>query len=127
MNACTRLATVVIVACPLLAGAQDPPGNPAAGKAVFLQNCALCHGPEGKGDGPAASGFNPRPANFTEARRLATPEEKQVRIVTNGGASEKLSPIMPAFGEVLSPQQVRDAVAFVREHIQAPATSLSTK
>ena len=51
---------------------------------------------------------------------LGTPEDKQLRIVTNGGASEKLSPVMPPFGEALTAQQIRDVVAYVRTTFQAP-------
>ncbi len=43
--------------------------NPALmtrGKAIFAQTCASCHGPEGKGDGPAGKGLNPMPRNFTQ-------------------------------------------------------------
>ena len=36
------------------------------GAKVFTQNCAMCHGPEGKGDGPAGLSLNPRPRNLTE-------------------------------------------------------------
>lgn len=36
----------------------------AAGKQIFATNCATCHGPEGKGDGPAASALNPKPTNM---------------------------------------------------------------
>ena len=32
----------------------------AHGKVVFSNNCAVCHGPGGKGDGPAAQGLNVR-------------------------------------------------------------------
>jgi len=38
----------------------------AHGKAVFTQNCVSCHGDSGHGDGPAASGLNPKPRNFTQ-------------------------------------------------------------
>lgn len=36
------------------------------GQEVFAKNCAQCHGPEGLGDGPAASTTNPRPRNFSQ-------------------------------------------------------------
>ncbi len=39
----------------------------AAGKVLFGQNCAACHGPAGRGDGPAAKGLNPPPRNFSQA------------------------------------------------------------
>src|SRR5437879_10602445 len=38
----------------------------AAGKKLFAANCAMCHGPTGKGDGPAAAALNPKPATFSD-------------------------------------------------------------
>ena len=38
----------------------------AKGKALFLVNCASCHGNQGMGDGPAAAALNPKPRNFHE-------------------------------------------------------------
>lgn len=34
------------------------------GKKLFAQNCAMCHGNEGKGDGAAGAGLNPKPRNL---------------------------------------------------------------
>ena len=39
----------------------------AHGKEDYLAQCTACHGAAGKGDGPAAAGFNPKPRNFTAA------------------------------------------------------------
>jgi mono/diheme cytochrome c family protein len=36
------------------------------GKKVYAQNCAMCHGNEGKGDGPAGGALNPKPRNLVE-------------------------------------------------------------
>jgi len=38
----------------------------ARGKVLFAENCATCHGPEGRGNGPAGVGLNPQPRNFTQ-------------------------------------------------------------
>lgn len=37
----------------------------AAGKARFMESCAVCHGPEALGDGPYASLLTKKPANLT--------------------------------------------------------------
>lgn len=36
----------------------------AKGKAVYQANCAICHGPVARGDGPAAFTLVPRPVNL---------------------------------------------------------------
>ncbi len=120
-------SNLLLVASLLLsfaASAGDVRGNPEAGKKIFNQNCVVCHGVNGQGDGPAAAGLNPKPANFSDpARQAVMTEAKQVHVVTNGGASEKLSATMPPFGDSLTDQQIRDVVAFVRDSFHAKQVS----
>ena len=47
-----------------LAEAQED-GDVTRGKAVHEKKCALCHGTEGKGDGPGAVHLDPKPRDFT--------------------------------------------------------------
>jgi len=42
----------------------------AAGKEIYAQNCAVCHGTGGKGDGPSAVALNPKPFDLTVHARL---------------------------------------------------------
>ena len=37
-----------------------------SGQAVFAANCATCHGETGRGDGPAAVGLEPPPADLSD-------------------------------------------------------------
>ncbi len=38
------------------------------GHKFFSTNCAMCHGNEGKGDGPAGQALNPKPRNLVEGK-----------------------------------------------------------
>ncbi len=40
----------------------------AYGEKFYKTNCALCHGPEGKGDGPAGKALKPPPRNLVEGK-----------------------------------------------------------
>src|SRR5262245_40951637 len=47
-----------------------PPGTNVSadqplGERVYAQRCAVCHGPDGRGNGPAAPSMIPRPRDFT--------------------------------------------------------------
>ena len=47
----------------------------AARKAIYAQNCSVCHGTGGKGDGPSAVALNPKPFDLTVHARLHTEGE----------------------------------------------------
>src|SRR5215468_6687456 len=62
------LRVVLVVAYPTTYLANPIISTPAAivqGQNVFQQHCAVCHGHDGHGDGPAAAGLNPAPADLT--------------------------------------------------------------
>jgi len=42
------------------------PTSPASGQEMFKEYCAVCHGLDGKGTGPAATALKKTPANLTE-------------------------------------------------------------
>jgi mono/diheme cytochrome c family protein len=48
---------------------KNPVAKAAAvrdGKKSFETNCVACHGPQGKGDGPAAAALSPKPRNLAD-------------------------------------------------------------
>jgi cytochrome c553 len=45
-------------------GADLDSGTPL-GARVYAQHCAVCHGPDGRGNGPAAPSLFPRPRDFS--------------------------------------------------------------
>ncbi len=42
----------------------------ARGATLFVQQCSTCHGATGHGDGPAAKGMDPPPADFLDVARM---------------------------------------------------------
>src|SRR5207247_3570773 len=51
------------------------PKSIAEGKKLAETNCATCHGPEGKGNGPAAAALPPpKPADWTSAKVKSEPD-----------------------------------------------------
>ena len=42
----------------------DSPATVTKGKGLYQASCAICHGPVGRGDGPAAFTLVPRPVNL---------------------------------------------------------------
>ena len=45
----------------------DGPDETVSGRSVYMTNCATCHGESGAGEGPAAVGLEPPPADLTDA------------------------------------------------------------
>ncbi|HXE56613.1 MAG TPA: FTR1 family protein [Gemmatimonadales bacterium] len=74
--------------------------DPARGAAIYREQCASCHGLAGRGDGPAAAGLDPPPADLTDAAALrgTSPLDYYHRI-TIGVAGTA----MPAFESRLGP------------------------
>src|SRR5438874_430312 len=61
-------AVAVLLATTVLTKAQErrPAQAVDTGQGLFLLYCASCHGPEGRGNGPAAEGFWRRPTDLTQ-------------------------------------------------------------
>jgi mono/diheme cytochrome c family protein len=72
----------------------------ARGQALFAQYCAVCHGQEGRGDGPAGKAMTPPPANFLDIPHsgIYGPGEK-FWIIGNGSPETG----MPGFASQLEP------------------------
>jgi mono/diheme cytochrome c family protein len=63
------------------------PGMAAAdqGEDLFSDKCALCHGDDGKGNGPGAAAFNPGPADFNSPKFWqGDVRDKIINTVKNG-------------------------------------------
>lgn len=81
------------------------------GYTLFKQNCVMCHGPAGKGDGPVGLTLNPRPADLTVHAKLGIhPDGQLFEWISNGFPHSA----MPAFGQRLSDVELWDLVNYIR-------------
>ena len=82
----------------------------AAAEQLFQDNCVLCHGEKGLGDGPGAKTIKVKPANFTDPKLQASE--------TDGGLFWKMSNgrgPMPAWKDELSDKERWELVNYIRK------------
>ena len=105
---------VVNMAAPMPLGLK---GDVEKGGAFYLGNCATCHGASGDGRGPRAYFINPKPRNFLHsASRQEFNRVKLFEMISNGERGTE----MPAWKQVLSPQEIANVAEFVfQRFIQA--------
>ena len=82
------------------------------GRAVYAGRCALCHGPNGEGDGKMSAIIkNPPPFNLTLS---GAPDDYLRRIITGGGAKLGRSPRMPPWGGDLTGAEIESVMLYIK-------------
>ncbi len=113
-------AFLVLVLTPAELHAADG----ARGRQLYVAQCGGCHGPEGAGDGPAATFIYPRPRDFLgQPFKLGGSQEEVTRTISRGipGTS------MPAFSSVIDEADTAEVAAYVRSLAGARALGLSVE
>ncbi len=122
----------------LLLSAQDAPTkiktvpvrstSPASGAEMFAAYCASCHGPDGKGNGPAAPALKMRPANLSllaQHHGGNFPSLLVLSSIQDGALTAHGSKEMPVWGPILlsvskgSPIIVRERIANITAFIES--------
>ncbi len=95
--------------------ANPVPADPvslARGQQLYSRHCAVCHGPQGGGDGPVTQFWKPdaeeRPANLTEAR-IGQQTDGALYVTISQGFG-----VMPPLRENLNVRERWDVVNYVR-------------
>ena len=86
----------------------------ARGQDLFLENCAACHGPQGRGDGPAAQSLTTKPADLTAEHIYGHPDGDLFWWITHGKSG-----VMPAFGDVLDENARWNLIDFIHANADA--------
>ena len=93
-------------------------GDLVWGRQFYMANCFDCHGVTGEGDGPRAYFNIPRPRDFTtEASRQVLNRPRIFDSTVNG----RVGTVMPAWGKVLTEQEIAGLTEFVFQTFIQPA------
>jgi cytochrome c553 len=81
---------------------------------MFQMFCAVCHGYDGKGNGPGAEMLNPKPRDYTDAKWQATVTDEHLKkVILEGGASVGKSPAMVGHPELKDQPEVLDELVHI--------------
>jgi len=91
------------------------PADTARGAVLYARHCAACHGPEGRADGWNAPNLPVPPAAHADSARMsARADDTLFDGIWAGAWVLDGSPRMPAFGGLLSTDDVRALVGWIR-------------
>ena len=96
---CCLLAAGVV----LLTSAAKAEGDAAA---TYKAKCAMCHGPDGKGETPTGKAMKVRSLTSDEVKKESDAELTGIIVKGKGK--------MPAYDKKLTDDQIKDLVKFIR-------------
>ncbi len=96
------------------------------GRVLYKQYCAQCHGFTGQGDGPAASGLDPKPAIHANIPFEKLPTEYLYNVINHGGVAMGKSPSMPYWGLTIGQQGVADVMAYLKATFKGAPDAAAT-
>jgi mono/diheme cytochrome c family protein len=82
----------------------------AAAEQLFSDNCVLCHGEKGTGDGPGAKTIKVKPANFTDPKLQASETDGALFWKMSAGRGP-----MPAWKDELTEEERWKLVGYIRK------------
>ncbi|KPW95697.1 cytochrome c/FTR1 family iron permease [Pseudomonas syringae pv. coryli] len=91
--------------------------DPARGAPLYAQNCSVCHGDSGAGDGPAGIGLEPPPSNLRDTARLDRLSLYDLYNATGLGIA---GTDMPAFADQLDDRQRWDIATYIASFSAQP-------
>ena len=78
-----------------------------AGAELYKKSCAMCHGADGSGSNPMGQKMGVKDLKSPEVQKQTDAELTQM--ISKGKGK------MPAYGEKLKPEQIKDLVTSIRE------------
>ena len=105
----------------LLAVHAEAENAPTLGQQTYERLCENCHGPQGKGDGPAGLSALPMPRDFSVGQfKFDADSDGQTGsdadlflVIRDGAGAAGGSPLMAPWGQ-LGPESIRELVVYIR-------------
>ncbi|EJM10291.1 high-affinity Fe2+/Pb2+ permease [Pseudomonas sp. GM18] len=98
--------------------------DPTRGAPLYAQQCSVCHGDTGIGDGPAGVGMTPPPTNLRDAARL---DRLSLYALYNTLGMGVEGTDMPAFADQLDDRQRWDLATYIAGFSADPTAAKSEK
>jgi mono/diheme cytochrome c family protein len=87
----------------------------AQGKRIFYAQCVWCHADATPAGPSNRSNLKPVPALMNDGSELNGESDDYLEnIITLGGSAVSKSAMMPPYGQMLTPEEIRDVIAFTR-------------
>ena len=107
----TALVSFVTMGITTVAAEQ---GDIEAGKKLYQQRCAVCHGPDGTANTDIAKNLEPKPRDHTDGKYMNNLSNDYLsKVIKEGGKAVGKSQVMPGQTDLSAPQ-IQDLIAFVR-------------
>jgi len=114
--------SLLIAVATLTVPAESRAQTARTGREVYETACAACHGIDGRGGSAAAADYPLVPPDFTDCNFATREPASDWHVVArHGGPARAFSPLMPAFDEALSAEEVQLAVSHARTFCPDPA------
>ncbi|KAF0191231.1 MAG: cytochrome C class I [Gammaproteobacteria bacterium] len=116
MNAYRLLGAGIGCAALLWAAAASATEKPEDNYRTY---CVQCHGLQGDGKGINVRDMSVQPRDHTDAKEMAARSDEDLfKAIKEGGVAINKSMLMPGWADVLSDEEIRGLVAYLRELCQ---------
>jgi len=99
------IAAAAVVLAAIAFASAPAKADTTAAEATFKAKCAMCHGPDGKGETATGKTMKVKDLSSEEVQKMS---EADLSAAISSGKGK-----MPAY-KTLTPDQVKDLVAFIR-------------
>jgi mono/diheme cytochrome c family protein len=100
----------VITGAGAITSTPPQPPDAVAGRQLYIDHCAACHGTTGKGDGQAAAQLQFKPIALADPQIIGALSPAQLYQTIKNGRMDRM---MPPWGGVLTDQQIWDTLGYV--------------